>query len=114
MEVIHVFNKLDKVDEHTRESLERRNPDAVFISATRDEGIDTLRERIEGHFFGRNLQVEVKLSAGNGRSIARVRELLHNVMHSYSEDICIISGTIGSHMLAHLESVDGVTIRYFL
>jgi GTPase len=41
-----VFNKTDRLDEHTRRELEWRNPDAVFVSALRGEGRGDLEGRI--------------------------------------------------------------------
>jgi len=86
----------------------------VFVSARHDEGIGELRRRIEEFFFGHNMRVEVKISAGDGKSIARVRRLLHHATDAYDGDTCVISGTIESVNMGRLEDVGGAEIRYLI
>jgi len=111
-ETIYVFNKIDRLPGDELEGLQARHPDGVFISAKHDEGIEKLRERVEKYFFGRTLRVEVKVAAGNGRTIALIRRLLHEVRDAYDGEICVLSGSIESRKMGHLESVDGAEVRY--
>jgi 50S ribosomal subunit-associated GTPase HflX len=84
----------------------------VFVSARHDEGLDALRDRIEQFFFGRNLRVEVKISAGDGENIARIHRLLRQVSEAYDGDVCILRGTIEGDRMGRLDSVHGAEIRY--
>jgi GTP-binding protein HflX len=111
-ETIYVFNKIDRLPGGELEGLRARHPDGVFISAKHDEGIGEVRERVEKYFFGRTLRVEVKVPAGNGRTIALIRRLLHEVRDAYDGEICVLSGLIESRKMGHLESVDGAEVRY--
>ena len=111
-ETIHVFNKVDRLGDEETDALRHRFTDAVFISAMTGEGIDALYERIEAFFFGRNVRVEVKIPAGDGRAIARIRRLLQDVSDSYLDDICVLNGIIVSARMSRLESVPGAQVRY--
>jgi hypothetical protein len=56
--------------------------------------------------------VEVEIPAGDGKGIARIRSLLHDVERSFREDTCVLNGTIESGQMGRLESVDGARVRY--
>jgi len=114
VETIHVFNKIDQLHPQELESLRLRNPDAVFVSAQEGMGIDTLGERIESFFFGTNLRVEVKINAADGKNIAMIRGMLHDVQRRFDEDVCVLNGTIESEQMGRLESVSGAKIRYLM
>jgi GTP-binding protein HflX len=114
VETIYVFNKIDRVDPELLEGLRTRFPDGVFVSAASGDGMDALRERIDGFFFGRNVRVQVTLSAGDGRTIALVRRLLHDARNDYREDLCVLSGTIESRQMSRLEAIPGAEVRYLI
>jgi len=86
----------------------------VFISAASGEGVDQLRRRIDEFFFGRNVRVEVTLPAGDGRTIALVRRLLHDARNDYLNDLCVMSGTIESKLMGRLEAIPGTRVRYLM
>jgi GTP-binding protein HflX len=111
---IYVFNKIDRVSPDILEGLRTRFPDAVFISASEGIGIETLREKIESFFYGRNVRVEVVLSAGDGKNISMVRELLHDASNLYEDDLCVLSGTIESGNMGRLEAIPGARVRYLI
>jgi GTP-binding protein HflX len=114
VETIYMFNKIDQVAPDLLEGLKQRFPDAVFISAVEGIGIEALRERIESHFYGKNVDVEVVLSAGDGKSISLVRGLLHDARNRYERDLCVLRGTIESRLMGRLEAVPGITVRYLI
>ena len=49
--VILVFNKIDRLFDEERERHERKYPEALFISAAKQTGLDSLKERLRDHFF---------------------------------------------------------------
>jgi len=114
VETIYVFNKIDRLPVEQLEGLRLRFPDAVFISAASGEGVDQLRRRIDEFFFGRNVRVEVTLPAGDGRTIALVRRLLHDARNDYLNDLCVMSGTIESKLMSRLEAIPGTRVRYLM
>lgn len=114
VETIYVFNKIDQVSPDVLEGMRQRFPDAAFISAVEGIGIETLRERIESHFYGRNVRVEVVLSAGDGKNISMVRELLHDASNLYEDDLCVLNGTIESGNMGRLEAIPGARVRYLI
>jgi GTP-binding protein HflX len=114
VETIYVFNKIDQVSPELLEGLKQRFPDAVFISAVGGVGIETLRERIESFFYGKNVDVEVVLSAGDGKTISMVRGLLHDAKNRYEHDLCVLHGTIESRLMGRLEAIPGARVRYLI
>jgi GTP-binding protein HflX len=111
---VYVFNKIDRVSPDILQGVQMRYPDAAFISASEGVGIETLRDRIESFFYGKNVRVEVVLSAGDGRNIAMVRELLRDASNVYEEDRCVLSGTIESGDMGRLEAIPGARVRYLM
>lgn len=114
VETIYVFNKIDQVSPDLLEGMKQRFPDAVFISAVDGIGIGTLRERIESFFYGKNVDVEVVLSAGDGKNISMVRELLRDAINRYEHDLCVLHGTIESRLMGRLEAIPGARVRYLM
>jgi GTP-binding protein HflX len=109
---IYVFNKIDVLDASKLEGLKARYPDAVFVSAREGAGLEELRTRIEREAFGRDLRVEVKLKAADGKAIARVQSLLHDASGALHNGHFIVTGTIDSHHMIDVERVDGAIVRY--
>ena len=86
---------------------------AVFISARRKEGLEELRVEIERTLFGRNLEVEVKIRAVDGRGIARVKSLLLDPTSCSMENgFCVLRGLIHTRRMSSLENVSGAHVRY--
>jgi GTP-binding protein HflX len=111
---MYVFNKIDLLSEEELAGLEARYPDGVFVSARDDTGLDALWGGVDRFFYGNNLKVEVKVPAGDGRTIARVRNILHNAVGTFEDDMCVLNGTVETGQMGRLERVTGAEIRYIL
>jgi len=109
---IYVFNKIDLLTDAELEGIKSRYPDGVFVSALDDTGLDGMWDAVDSYFFGENVKVEVKIPAGDGRAIARIRSLLHDPSGTFEDDVCVLHGTIESDQMGRLESVAGAQIRY--
>ena len=114
VQTLYVFNKIDRMHPALLDGLRQRFPEAVFVSAMEGTGIDDLRERIDAFFYGRNIRVEVTLSAGDGKTISLVRGMLHDARNSYEDDVCVMNGTIESKLMGRLESIPGTHVRYLI
>jgi GTPase len=114
VETLYVFNKIDRMAPPLLEGLHQRFPEAAFVSAMDGTGIDELRERIDSFFYGDNVRVEVKLSAGDGKTISLVRGLLHDIRNSYEEEVCVLIGTIEAKLMGRLEAIPGTNVRYLI
>jgi GTP-binding protein HflX len=109
---IYVFNKIDLLSDAELARLRSRYSDGVFISARDNTGLEAMWDAVEAYYFGKNIKVEVKIPAGDGRTIARIRSLLHDPSGSFEDDVCVLHGTIESEQMGRLESVAGAQIRY--
>ena len=70
-----VLNKIDAVDDLTRERLANRFPGALHISARTGEGLDALRARIATRFEARFALVELLVPYGEGRVLSSLYAL---------------------------------------
>jgi GTP-binding protein HflX len=111
---LYVFNKIDAIEGETVEGLRLRYPDAVFISAERRDGLDELKRRIDQALFGRNVEVEVRIRAVDGKRIATVKSLLQKPKSSMRNGFCILKGRIDSKHMDSLDRLDGIKVRYLL
>ena len=84
----------------------------MFISASKHIALDELKRRIEEKLFGKNLTVEVKVPAIDGKGIAKVKSLLHEATSSMENGFCVLKGHIESRLMNRLENVEGVHVRY--
>jgi len=114
VDTVYLFNKTDMLAYNEIKGLKARYPDGVFISARENTGFDHLRGVVEDFFFATNIKVEVKISAGDGRTIARARNLLREPRATFEDDICVLLGTIETDQMGRLESIPGAEIRYLL
>lgn len=112
--VLYVLNKIDAVDDETVEGLKLRHPDAVFISASREEGLEELKTRINQRLFGKSLKVEVMIQTVDGKGIAAAKGLLQEPTSSIEGELCILKGVIRAGAMDQLEKIDGARIRYLL
>ncbi len=114
VETLYVFNKIDQVDPDTLIGFERRYPDAVFISAKLEKGLDLLEERVHEKLLGKHIRVEVKVPATDGKTIARIKSLLKDPEDAIENGYYVVAGTIESKATDELERISGVSIRYLL
>lgn len=63
-ETLLVFNKIDKVEAAIVEKMERRYPEAVFLSASRGEGLDFLEREIYRRLSGSFSEVIAEVPMG--------------------------------------------------
>lgn len=111
---MYVFNKIDLMSEVELAGLKTRYPEGVFVSAREDTGLDQVWDSVDSFFYGRNLKVEVKVPAGDGRTIARIRSILHDAVGTFEDDVCVLNGTVESGQMGRLERVAGAEVRYIL
>jgi hypothetical protein len=74
--------------------------------------LDELKRCINQSLFGRNVDVEVKIRAVDGKGIAAVKSLLQKPKSSTRNGFCILKGRIDSKHMDTLERVDGIKVRY--
>jgi GTP-binding protein HflX len=114
VQTLYVFNKIDRMAPPLLAGLRQRFSEAVFISAVEGTGIDELYQRIDAFFYGRNIRVEVTLSAGDGKTISLVHGMLHDARNSYEDDVCVMNGTIETKLMGRLEAIPGTHVRYLI
>jgi GTP-binding protein HflX len=109
---LYVYNKIDVLDDDTLHGLRRRYPDAVFISAKNNAGIDDLDDRIHELLLGKDVRVEVRILTTDGKGIAKANSLLRQPEQVLEDGHCVISGVIESDLVVQLEGISGARVRY--
>jgi GTP-binding protein HflX len=69
------LNKVDLLDDERRRELSFRFPRAAQVSGATGEGLDALREAIEGHFLRTLRQMELLVPYSEGGSLSELHEL---------------------------------------
>lgn len=69
-----VFNKVDRVDNTTRQRIENLAPDAFFVSAATGEGIDRLRHAVQAGMPRPNVHVDAVIPYSQGSLISQIRQ----------------------------------------
>ena len=70
-----VLNKIDRIDDETRERLENRFPGSLQVSAQTGEGLDALRSRIAERFEARFQVVELLVPYERGDVVSSLYAL---------------------------------------
>ncbi|MFW6599931.1 GTPase HflX [Propionibacteriaceae bacterium Y2011] len=81
-----VFNKIDLADEQVLTMLRTGHPDAVFVSARTGEGIDTLRERVEGGLPRPEVEVQALIPYDRGDLINQIHQVGEFVSNEHTAD----------------------------
>jgi GTPase len=80
------LNKVDLLDEDRRRELGFRRPGAVQVSATTGEGLDDLREAIEGRFLASLRSMELLVPYDEGGSLSELHELAGELEREETEE----------------------------
>lgn len=83
---ILVFNKIDLCTRDKIEKLSLDYPDAVFISALKKEGLNTLLKRLERELFSNEEKRKIIVPASKIGIIYSYREVLEIVYEKYNSD----------------------------
>ena len=74
--VLHVFNKIDRVDDPTLAAMQERIanllPNSVFVSSVAADGLEPLRRALIVALRGRTNVAELRLGAGDGKLLAEI------------------------------------------
>ena len=74
--VLHVFNKIDQLDDATlaamRERIGNLLPNSVFVSSIEEGGLEPLRRALVVALRARSSVAEVRLGAGEGKLLAEI------------------------------------------
>jgi GTPase len=74
-----VLNKVDLLDERTREELRFAHPDAVFVSGVTGAGLDDLGERVERELAHTLRPLDLLVPYADGGSLAELHEVAGEV-----------------------------------
>jgi GTP-binding protein HflX len=97
-----VLNKIDLLDEPSREDLLLAHPDAVLVSAVTGEGLPALGERIERELAHSLLRVDLLVPFADGGSLAELHEVAGEVTREDTPDGVRVHALVPAHMAERL------------
>jgi GTPase len=89
-----VFNKIDLLSEDEGAESELDHPEAVAISAQEGEGLDELRERIEGAFEETLTEVELLIPYSQGQRLHELHEVAGDLERTEREDGVLVHAKV--------------------
>ena len=89
-----VLNKADLLDEDERGEALLRHPGAVLVSALTGEGIETLRERVEGAFEDTLAEVELLIPYSEGARLHELHEVAGDLIRTEREDGVLVRAKV--------------------
>jgi GTP-binding protein HflX len=98
-----VFNKVDLLDEASREELRLRHPDAVLVSAHTGEGLDELGRRIELELLHTLRRVELLVPYAEGGSLAELHTLAGDVSRQDTPEGVRVRALLPASLAARFE-----------
>jgi GTP-binding protein HflX len=84
--IISVYNKIDTVAEGAVTALKEAHPDAAFISAAQQAGLDALMQTIEDHLGSNDQQYCVSLNIHDGKALAWLHQNGRITLKEFQED----------------------------
>ncbi len=113
-DTILTLNKIDLVDDPVRvETLRKRYPNAVEISAHTGEGVSNLASKVS-HALSRDfLNLEIELDVSDGRLLAYLAEHGEILSRTYGENRVKIHCKISEKHLGHVKESSNVQVRPF-
>jgi GTP-binding protein HflX len=93
-----VLNKVDLLDEQERSELRLRHPRAVLVSAAAGEGLDELRERLEGEMLHTLRPVHLLVPYADGGSLAELHEVAGEVSRTDTPEGVRVDALVPEHI----------------
>ena len=111
-DTILTLNKLDLVEDQVRvETLRKRYPNAVEISAHTGEGISNLANKVSQALSRDFLNVEIELDVSNGRLLAYLAEHGEILSRTFDENRMKVHCKISGKHLGSVRESPGVQVR---
>jgi len=98
--VVEVLNKIDRIPPARRASLAAGRPEAVLVSASTGEGVDSLRQALEARLRLSPKSVRLRFKATDARGIASVYSSARVVAHEVTGDDVTLDAEIPERLLA--------------
>ena len=97
-----VFNKIDCIDEAALQRLKNLVPDAFFISALTEEGIDALRKAVESRLPQPGVHVDAVIPYTRGDLVSRARQFGSVGQVEYGDTGIHLTADVDSRLAAHI------------
>ncbi|MGH2693458.1 MAG: GTPase HflX [Actinomycetota bacterium] len=97
-----VMNKIDLLSEVELDKIRGRYPDAAYISATKEQGVEQMLTQLEGELNLLRIEVTLEIPFDRGEVVARVHDEGEVVEESYAESGTRLVARVPREWLADL------------
>jgi GTP-binding protein HflX len=102
-----ILNKVDQAEDNSRlESLKRRYPNAVFVSAKTKSGFDRLHEVVSDALSRSFQDIDIEMSIANGRLLAYLADKGEILSTQYGEDTVLVHCRLAQKDLGRIDPTD--------
>jgi GTP-binding protein HflX len=112
--ILHVFNKIDRLDADALHALHERArdrmSDAIFVSAVAEGGLEPLRRALLSALRARRPVVEVEVSVTDGRLLAEVHRTAHVLDQAQRDGVMVLRARLDDATVGRLRG-KGAKIR---
>ncbi|MEM6799450.1 MAG: GTPase HflX [Planctomycetota bacterium] len=106
-----VLNKADQADERSRlNTLRKRYPGAVEVSAKTGDGLERLAEAVSAALSDHFEEVDIEMSAGNGRLLAYLGRYAEVLSRTFAEDRVTVHCRIPREHLGRISNEEAVIV----
>ena len=106
-----VLNKVDQANERSRlNTLRRRYPGAVEVSAKTGDGLERLAEAVSAALSNHFEEVDIETSAGNGRLLAYLGRYAEVLSRTFTEDRVSVHCRIPREHLGRISADEAVVV----
>ncbi len=105
-----VFNKIDTLSPARLEALQHLHPDALFVSAHTGAGVSELVDRVAARLRSEERELCVRLSSGNGRSLAQLHEFGEVGEVHYEEGSAIVRLRVDPQNYGRVMQIEGLEV----
>ena len=104
-QIILALNKVDETDPLELTILRKHYPDAIQISARNKKGLDELEKKVTGYLAGRQLELDLQVSAGNGKLLAYLADRGQILKKVYEDGLVRIKVRLGPRDLIRAQEL---------
>jgi GTP-binding protein HflX len=103
-----VLNKADAVeDEAALRLLQHQHPEAILISARREEGLEALRDAVDARMQGEQRGMTLSVPVQDGKALNFLQRFAEVHEQRYEDGRAILDVRIAPRALDHLHSISG-------
>ncbi len=104
--LIEVLNKIDLLDDSSREAIKENNSEQLAISAVTGESCDELLEKIDAFFIASHEKISVDIDISDGKTLAWLHSHGENISIDYNESSIHVEALLSKKNIARFRKLN--------